>query len=170
MRFPSLSPSLSLSLSPPSARVPTEALTSAPPTHPGSEFTLPDVLPPSFAQSLLSTLPASSLTHLSSFLPSPSPSAHLLPTSTPAESRASLSRAVRSPEFRRALAGLDRALRTGATGPLVAGLGMRPRAAMGTGEFLEEVMRGAEAEREKEREGEGEGEREGGQGGEEGAA
>ncbi|GAA5845299.1 hypothetical protein JCM9279_004834 [Rhodotorula babjevae] len=101
------------------------------------DFTLPDVLPPSAAQSLLSSLPPSSLAHLASFLP---PSPHL-PSSTPAQQLASLSRALRSPELRRALASLDRALRTGATGPLVQGLGLPQRAARGTEEFLEEVQR-----------------------------
>ncbi|BGP51880.1 hypothetical protein JCM10450v2_007840 [Rhodotorula kratochvilovae] len=118
------------------------------------EFTLPDVLPPSTASSLLASLPHSSLSLLSSFLP-PSP---LLPTSTPAETRASLARALQSPEYRRALGSLDRALRTGATGPLVQGLGLPERAAQGTREFLEEVQRKADEEREREG-------REGGQGG-----
>ncbi|KPV73277.1 uncharacterized protein RHOBADRAFT_55043 [Rhodotorula graminis WP1] len=68
--------------------------------------------------------------------------------------RASLARALRSPEYRRALASLDRALRTGATGPLVVGaLGLGERAARGTEEFLDEVRRVAEEEREREREG-----------------
>ncbi|GAA5913921.1 hypothetical protein JCM6882_004396 [Rhodosporidiobolus microsporus] len=109
-------------------------------------FTLPDVLPPSAALSLLHSLPPSSLAHLSSFLPPP-PN---LPTSTPAEQLASLARAVSSPEFRRALASLDRALRTGATGPLVQGLGMGQRAAEGTEEFLEEVERQGEEARMRE--------------------
>jgi len=71
---------------------------------------------------------------------------------------------VRSPEFRRALGSLDRALRTGATGPLVLGLGLGQRAARGTGEFLEEVQRAADGEREREGAGEGEGEGAGGEG------
>ncbi|GAA5939679.1 hypothetical protein JCM3775_002085 [Rhodotorula graminis] len=113
-------------------------------------FTLPDVLPPSTATSLLSSLPPSSLAHLSSFLP---PSPHL-PLTSPTTQRASLARALRSPEYRRALASLDRALRTGATGPLVVGaLGLGERAARGTEEFLDEVRRVAEEEREREREG-----------------
>ena len=113
------------------------------------EYTLTDVLTPSAASSLISSLPDSSLSHLSkSYLPS------LLPTSTPSEQRASLLRAVSSPEFRRSLASLERALRTGATGPLVQGLGMPLRAANGTEEFLEEVQRQAEAEKDKDKEGE----------------
>ncbi|GAA5830161.1 hypothetical protein JCM11251_006901 [Rhodosporidiobolus azoricus] len=110
-------------------------------------FTLPDVLTPSSALSLLQSLPPPALAHLSSFLP---PSTNL-PTSTPSSQVTSLSRAVSSPEFRRALASLDRALRTGATGPLVQGLGMGQRAAQGTEEFLEEVQRqGDEAKRAEE--------------------
>lgn len=118
-------------------------------THSGGvpEFTLPDVLTPSAATSLIASLPDSSLSHLSSFLPTRVPT---LPLSTPAEQRASLVRAVGSPEFRRALASLERALRTGATGPLVQGLGMQARAAHGTQEFLEEVQRQADQERERE--------------------
>ncbi|GEM11124.1 26S proteasome complex ubiquitin receptor, subunit Rpn13 [Rhodotorula toruloides] len=113
------------------------------------EFTLPDVLPPSAASSLIASLPDSSLAHLASFLP-PHPS---LATSTPAETRSSLLRSVSSPEFRRALAALDRALRTGATGPLVHGLGLEARAANGTEEFLEEVQK--QADEQKRREGGG---------------
>ncbi|BGP20284.1 hypothetical protein JCM10213_001115 [Rhodosporidiobolus nylandii] len=113
------------------------------------EFLLPDVLPPQVATSLLSSLPPSSLQTLSTFLP---PSA-LLPTSTESQQRASLARALSSPEFRRSLSSLDRALRTGATGPMMQGLGMSERAAQGTGEFLEEVQR--QADEQKAREGEG---------------
>ncbi|BGP35536.1 hypothetical protein JCM10296v2_007376 [Rhodotorula toruloides] len=110
------------------------------------EFTLPDVLPPSAASSLIASLPDSSLSHLASFLPlHPS-----LPTSTPAETRSSLLRSVSSPEFRRALASLDRALRTGATGPLVHGLGLEARAANGTEEFLEEVQKQADKQKRRE--------------------
>ncbi|KAG0666909.1 hypothetical protein C6P46_003619 [Rhodotorula mucilaginosa] len=111
------------------------------------EYTLTDVLTPSAASSLISSssLSDSALSHLStSYLP---PS---LPTSSPSEQRASLLRAVSSPEFRRALASLERALRTGATGPLVQGLGMPLRAASGTEEFLEEVQKQAEKEKEGE--------------------
>ncbi|GAA5985653.1 hypothetical protein JCM10908_007058 [Rhodotorula pacifica] len=107
-------------------------------------YTLPDVLPPSAASFLLSSLPSSSLSHLASFLPSGVPT---LPISNPQEQRASLLRSVSSPEFRRALASLERALRTGATGPLVQGLGMPSRAAQGTEEFLQEVQRQAEGQR-----------------------
>lgn len=135
-------------------------------THSGSaagvpEFTLPDVMTPSAATSLIASLPDSALSHLSSYLPTGIPT---LPISTPAEQRASLVRAVGSPEFRRALASLERALRTGATGPLVQGLGMPERAAHGTQEFLEEVQRQADRERERERQGGGGGEGAGGQG------
>ncbi|GAA5820871.1 hypothetical protein JCM3770_007277 [Rhodotorula araucariae] len=107
------------------------------------DFALPDVLPPSAASALVASLPPASLSLLATFLPA---SPHL-PTSTPSETRASLARALRSPEYRRALASLDRALRTGATGPLVASLGLPARAAQGTSEFLEEVQRKADAER-----------------------
>lgn len=117
------------------------------------EYTLPDVLTPSAATDLIASLPPSALASLSSFLPAGVSS---LPLSSPEEQRASLLRAVRSPEFRRALASLERALRTGATGPLVMGLGMDGRAANGTEEFLEEVQRQAD--------------REGGEGGAEGNA
>ncbi|GAA5915696.1 hypothetical protein JCM5296_003496 [Sporobolomyces johnsonii] len=109
------------------------------------DFALPDVLPPSVASTLIASLPPSTLAHLSSFLPT-HPS---LPSSTPASQRASLSRALSSPEFRRALGSLDRALRTGATGPLVQSLGLRERAAQGTREFLEEVQRVADEDKDK---------------------
>ncbi|GAA6005758.1 proteasome regulatory particle lid subunit RPN13 [Rhodotorula paludigena] len=118
------------------------------------EFALTDVLPAPVATSLLSSLPPSSLSHLSSFLPA---SPTTLPTSSPSAQQSSLARALRSPEYRRALAALDRALRTGATGPLVQGLGMRERAALGTEEFLEEVQRMADEEKAREEGGEGAG-------------
>ncbi|GAA6034693.1 hypothetical protein JCM8097_001126 [Rhodosporidiobolus ruineniae] len=130
------------------------------------EFTLSDVLPASVAQSLLTSLPDSALSHLASFLPtstSSSSSAPLLPTSTPAEQRASLARALSSPEFTRALASLDRALRTGATGPLMGSLGLGEREARGTEEFMEGVQRQGEEERRK-REREGEQGEQGGEG------
>jgi len=101
------------------------------------EFTLPDVLPPSALTSLISTLPDSSLSHLSSFLPP------TLPSSSPAEQRTSLIRALTSPEFKRSTASLDRALRTGATGPVVRSLGMQ-RGEEGVEEFLGEILRGVE--------------------------
>ncbi|GAA5876437.1 hypothetical protein JCM3774_003778, partial [Rhodotorula dairenensis] len=111
------------------------------------EYALTEVLPPSAATSLIASLPDSSLSLLASHLPSPSSStssSSTLATSTPAEQRASLIRAVSSPEFRRAVASLERALRTGATGPLVQGLGMPLRAANGTEEFLQEVQNQAD--------------------------
>ncbi|GAA5857508.1 hypothetical protein JCM5353_001843 [Sporobolomyces roseus] len=101
------------------------------------EFTLPDVLPSSTLTSLISTLPDSSLSHLSSFLPP------TLPSSSPAEQRTSLIRALTSPEFKRSTASLDRALRTGATGPVVRSLGMQ-RGEEGVEEFLGEILRGVE--------------------------
>ncbi|GAA5907204.1 uncharacterized protein JCM6883_006177 [Sporobolomyces salmoneus] len=101
------------------------------------EFTLPDVLPSSALTSLISSLPDSSLSHLSSFLP---PS---LPSSTPATQRASLIRALTSPEFKRSTSSLDRALRTGATGPVLRSLGME-RGEEGVEEFLNEIMKEAE--------------------------
>ncbi|GAA5863485.1 hypothetical protein JCM8547_007258 [Rhodosporidiobolus lusitaniae] len=109
-------------------------------------FLLPDVLPPTSLPTLLSSLPPSSLSRLSAFLP-PSP---LLPTSTPSSQLSSLTRALTSPEFKRSIGGLERALRTGATGPLMGGLGLDGRAARGTEEFLEEVERQAEREKETE--------------------
>ncbi|GAA5952543.1 hypothetical protein JCM3765_002201 [Sporobolomyces pararoseus] len=119
------------------------------------EFTLPDVLPSSALTSLISSLPDSSLSHLSSFLP---PS---LPSSTPATQRASLIRALTSPEFKRSTQSLDRALRTGATGPVLRSLGME-RGEEGVEEFLQEILRGVEkngdaAEKEEKPKEEGEG-------------
>ena len=105
-----------------------------------AEFTLQDVLPASALTSLIESLPDSSLAHLSSFLP---PS---LPASTPATQRASLVRALTSPEFRKSAASLDRALRTGATGPVLRSLGME-RGAEGVSEFLDEIARGVEREK-----------------------
>lgn len=109
------------------------------------EYTLTDVLPPSAATSLIASLPDASLSLLASYLPS-----SLLATSAPAEQRAALVRAVGSPEFRRAVASLERALRTGATGPLVQGLGLPLRAANGTEEFLQEVQNQADRDRRSE--------------------
>ncbi|GAA5875180.1 hypothetical protein JCM16303_005036 [Sporobolomyces ruberrimus] len=111
------------------------------------DFTLPDILTPSTLTSLINSLPASSLSHLSTFLP-PSPS---LPTTTPATQRTSLIRALTSPEFKRSTMGFERALRTGATGPVLRGLGME-RGEEGVEEFLEEVQKGAEKEGKKDEE------------------
>ncbi|KAI5476718.1 26S proteasome complex ubiquitin receptor, subunit Rpn13 [Pseudohyphozyma bogoriensis] len=95
-------------------------------------FVLPDVLPTSAANTLLTP---SSISQLLPFLPSDIP-----------QTEASLRTAVNSPEFRRSLASLDRALRTGALGPLVQGLGLPERAGVGVEEFLEEVQKQAERE------------------------
>ncbi|GAA5976109.1 hypothetical protein JCM5350_000316 [Sporobolomyces pararoseus] len=103
------------------------------------EFTLPDVLPSSALTSLISSLSDSSLSHLSSFLPTS------LPYSTPATQRASLIRALTSPEFKRSTSSLDRALRTGATGPVLRSLGME-RGEQGVEEFLQEILRSVEPE------------------------
>lgn len=86
---------------------------------------LSDVLPPS---SLLPLLP-SLLPALIPFLPSSLP-----PTLD------SLTSAIQSPEFRRSLASLDRALRTGALGPLVVALGLEEGCATSLDAFLEGVQ------------------------------
>ncbi|GAA5930477.1 uncharacterized protein JCM15063_004818 [Sporobolomyces koalae] len=108
------------------------------------EYTLPDVLPTSALTSLLESLPPASLAHLSSFLPTSSS----LPISTPEEQRSSLVRTVTSPEFKRATSSFDRALRTGATGPVLRSLGMQT-GEQGVEEFVDEVQRIADSEKAK---------------------
>ncbi|GAA5820007.1 hypothetical protein JCM10212_006154 [Sporobolomyces blumeae] len=118
------------------------------------EYLLQDVLAPSNLVPLLSTLPPSSLSHLSTFLP-PSHSSTIPSPSSPSSSSTSTSsgspldsvqRAITSPEFRRATTSFDRALRTGATGPVVRSLGMQT-GEQGVDEFLSEVLRIVVAQR-----------------------
>ncbi|GAA6009741.1 hypothetical protein JCM11491_001082 [Sporobolomyces phaffii] len=100
------------------------------------EYTLPDVLPSSALTRLVASLPSDAVAHLASFLP-----ATLSTTSgddNTATQRASVVRALTSPEFRRATASLDRALRTGATAPVLRSLGMA-RGEEGVDEFLREI-------------------------------
>lgn len=52
-------------------------------------------------------------------------------------SQETLQSVVHSPELRRSLAGLDQALRTGALGPLVQSLGLKPDAALSVDSFLQ---------------------------------
>lgn len=104
------------------------------------EYQLQDVLNPTVLSSILSDPSPTLLQKLSPLLPSilPSNDAHSLRRATTG-----------TPEFRRSVAALDRALRTGALGPLVRGLGMKEDAAMGVDNFLMEVQRQAEEEKEK---------------------
>ena len=108
---------------------------------------LPDVLPSSALLNLIATTP-SLVPTLIPFLPSDIP---------PTEE--SVRRAVTSPEFKRATASLDRALRTGALGPLVQGLGLPESSAHGVESFLDGIVEQARAQKEKEdAEGKNEGE------------
>jgi hypothetical protein len=75
-----------------------------------------------------------------------------LPSDIPQEA-ASVQRAITGPEFKRSVSSLDRALRTGALGPLVAGLGLPQESAMGVEAFLEGIQRQADEIKEKEGEG-----------------
>lgn len=113
---------------------------------------LPDVLPSAALLELIATTP-SLVPTLLPFLPSDIP---------PTEE--SVRRAITSPEFKRATASLDRALRTGALGPLVQGLGLPENSAHGVESFLEgieaqakELKAKEEAEGKKEGEGSGDG-------------
>ncbi|ORY90947.1 proteasome complex subunit Rpn13 ubiquitin receptor-domain-containing protein [Leucosporidium creatinivorum] len=101
-------------------------------------YLLPDVLPSSDLLSLIASTP-SLLPTLLPFLPS-----DLEPTEE------SVRRAITSPEFKRATASLDRALRTGALGPLVAGLGLPETGAHGVENFLEAIEAQAKEQKEKE--------------------
>lgn len=60
-----------------------------------------------------------------------------------------LERVVASPEFRRSVSSLDRALPTGALGPLTTALGLDESAAMGTTEFVEAIQRQADREKQQ---------------------
>ena len=71
---------------------------------------------------------------------------HHLPSTLP-PTTASLQRAIASPDFRRAVASFDRALRTGALGPLVSGLGLDANAAVGLEEFLQGIQKQADEEK-----------------------
>ncbi|SGY81616.1 BQ5605_C009g05510 [Microbotryum silenes-dioicae] len=105
------------------------------------EYQLQDVLTPTVISSLLSNPSPALLAKLSP----------LLPPILPSNSSESLRRATTgTPEFRRSVAALDRALRTGALGPLVTGLGMAEEAAMGVESFLQEVQKQGEEEKKKE--------------------
>ncbi|SCV74785.1 BQ2448_7814 [Microbotryum intermedium] len=107
------------------------------------KYQLQDVLTPSVLSSILSNPSPSLLEKLTPLLPP------ILPSNDPT----SLRRATTgTPEFRRSVAALDRALRTGALGPLVRGLGMEEDAAMGVESFLKEVQRQAEEEKSKHKE------------------
>lgn len=75
----------------------------------------------------------------------PSGSAPLTPQQT-AQLTESLQRTINSPPFRTAVAQLDRALRTGALGGFVRGLGLPESAGTGIGAFLRAI--GEQARRE----------------------
>lgn len=116
---------------------------SANPSRPPlADYLLTDVLPSSLLTSLLRSTPSLATTLLP-YLPSEIP-----------QTPESLDRAITSPEFKRSVASLDRALRTGALGPLVQGLGLGDESAMGVEAFLEGVVKQAEEKKEKEGEGE----------------
>jgi 26S proteasome regulatory subunit N13 len=100
------------------------------------EYLLTDVLQPSALSS--ATTPASLASH-TPFLP---PS--LAATSS------TLSRIIHSRELKRSVASLDRALRTGALGPLVQGLGLGPESAEGVEAFLQGIQEQADRETAKE--------------------
>jgi len=92
-------------------------------------------------------LPNSALTPL---LSDPAAVAALLPF-LPSElppTAESVRAALLSPEFRRSTAALDRALQTGALGPLVHGLGLGHDAAMGVDAFLAAVQKQADEAKE----------------------
>ncbi|KAK4702965.1 26S proteasome regulatory subunit N13, partial [Phenoliferia sp. Uapishka_3] len=99
------------------------------------EYVLPSVLTPSVLLPLLASTP--------SLIPILLP---FLPSSVP-QTPESLRTAISSVEFKRSVASLDRALRTGALGPLVRGLGLGEECAMGVGAFLEGVQKQADKER-----------------------
>ena len=106
-----------------------ETVIAVPITH-ITEFLLPDVLPSSLLTPLLTP---SLVARLTPFLPS-----------EVTQDQSSLARAIESPEFKRSVASLDRALRTGALGPLVAGLGLGEESAMGVEAFLEGIQKQAD--------------------------
>ncbi len=96
-------------------------------------------------------LPNSALTALLSDPASVEALLPFLPSELPPTAE-SLRAALLSPEFRRSTGALDRALRTGALGPLVQSLGLEQGAAMGVEAFLDGVQKQADGER---KEGEG---------------
>ncbi|KDE06340.1 hypothetical protein, variant [Microbotryum lychnidis-dioicae p1A1 Lamole] len=104
------------------------------------EYQLQDVLTPTVISSLLSNPSPALLAKLSPLLPP------ILPSNSESLRRATTG----TPEFRRSVAALDRALRTGALGPLVRGLGMAEEAAMGVESFLQDVQKQGEEEKKKE--------------------
>lgn len=73
----------------------------------------------------------------------------LLPPSFPPTVE-SLRTAISSPAFRSSTASLDRALRTGALGPLVRQLGLPESGALGVENFLEEIQKQGDKEKEEE--------------------
>ncbi|KAM0751856.1 adhesion regulating molecule [Meredithblackwellia eburnea MCA 4105] len=103
----------------------------------GSALGTPDFL-------LTDVLTSNSLTTLLDS--SPDLAATLLPFLPPTvpQTPHSLTKAVNSIEFKRSVASLDRALRTGALGPLVAGLGLGEESAMGVDAFLKGVQEQAD--------------------------
>jgi len=92
-------------------------------------FTLYDTLAPSALNSLLDSLPQDVLDDLSNHLPPSVP-----------HDRESLVMAINSLEFRRSVAGLDSALRTGALGPLMTAFGLPASAANGVEEFIKAIQ------------------------------
>lgn len=92
--------------------------------HGSVPYTLPDVATPSSLAPLLSDKDVQE--RLSQHLPSGL-----------SASESTLRSVVHSPEIRRSLASLDQALRTGALGPLVQSLGLKPDAALSVDNFLQ---------------------------------
>ncbi|KAM0789699.1 hypothetical protein ACM66B_006559 [Microbotryomycetes sp. NB124-2] len=99
------------------------------------EFTLPDVLPPSEMQTILYSDP-SLAERLYPFLPPTVP-----------QTFENVSKMLTLPEFQSTLKSLDRALRTGATGPLMTSLGLPESAALGVEAFLKAIQKQADEEK-----------------------
>jgi len=100
-----------------------------PETDQSPAFTLSDILAPSAVTPFLSSLTQFTVESLATHLP----------PSVPHDAEM-LRMAVSSPEFRRSVAGLDVALRTGALGPLMTGLGLPAGGATGVEAFVDAIQ------------------------------
>ncbi|KIJ61122.1 hypothetical protein HYDPIDRAFT_97328 [Hydnomerulius pinastri MD-312] len=115
---------------------------------PDDEVSLTDILTPSNLLPLFTSHPTL-LPSLFPHLPPdllPSPSAGQLTPQQTAQLTETLQRTINSPPFRAGVAQLDRALRTGALGGFVRGLGLPESAGSGVGAFLRAI--GEQARRE----------------------
>ncbi|KAF8840603.1 adhesion regulating molecule [Paxillus ammoniavirescens] len=115
--------------------------------NPDDEISLTDILTPSNLLPLFTSHPAL-LPSLFPHLPQellPQSNGPLTPQQT-ARLTESLQRTVNSPPFRAAVAQLDRALRTGALGGFVRGLGLPESAGTGVGAFLRAIAEQARRE------------------------